>query len=76
MDILLRATRLRRDKGNQNELVGRGLRTRRSEGLDRMDKIYILLRATRLRRDKGKRACALQVVCLRHSLSKCPCFLR
>ncbi len=39
MDILLRATRLRRDKGNQNELVGRGLRTRRSEGLDRMDKI-------------------------------------
>ena len=34
----------------------------------------ILLLAERLRRDKGKRACALQVDCLRHSLRKCPLF--
>ena len=26
--------------------------------------------------DKGKRACALQVDCLLHSLRECPCFRR
>ena len=36
----------------------------------------ILLRAERLRRDKGKRACALHVDCLRHSLRKCPRLLK